>query len=263
VRVGEHRIHVRLDDPPGDHHPTEQTTLLLIHGTAASSRSWQPLVPLLTPAHRVVRVDLPGCGESALPAATNYAVDDIGSLLGTVLERLELAGVVAVGHSSGGVFAVGLAQQRPDLVRALTVIDTGPDMSAYIAEDIDLRGVPWTGLTDEQLRLAMRDGFHPGYRIPQDYVDQFRELDFGVFGAVSASIREYLASSSLPQRLVRLGKPLLVIFGDQDQRWDPASADDYLVVDGAKVQLLNGLGHSPNLEDPARVAALLLDFGAR
>jgi pimeloyl-ACP methyl ester carboxylesterase len=57
-----------------------------------------------------------------------------------------------------------------------------------------------------------------------------------------------------------LGKPLQVIFGDQDRRWRPSSAADYRVVPGAKVELLPGAGHTPILEDPPRTAALLLSF---
>jgi pimeloyl-ACP methyl ester carboxylesterase len=60
-----------------------------------------------------------------------------------------------------------------------------------------------------------------------------------------------------------LGKPLQVIFGDRDRRWNPASAADYRVVPGARVDLLPGAGHAPILEDPPQTAALLLAFAAR
>ncbi|MFE6631885.1 alpha/beta fold hydrolase, partial [Streptomyces rochei] len=45
-----------------------------------------------------------------------------------------------------------------------------------------------------------------------------------------------------------------------DRRWRPASAADYRVVPGARVELLPGAGHTPILEEPRRTAALLLDF---
>lgn len=240
--------------------PPDADPLLLLHGTAASARSWEPLLPLLVPAHRVIRIDLPGCGRSTLPHGASYDVSVVARRVGGVLDQLDAGPTTVVGHSSGGVFATGLAEQRPDLVSALALIDTGPHMRAYIAEEVDLRGASWTELTDDQLRQAMRDGFHAGFAIPKDYVDQFRELDFGVFGAVSVSIRGYLAERSLPDRLVPIGKPLLVIFGEQDVRWDPASAQDYRIVSGAQIELMNGLGHSPNLEDPQRVASSLSSF---
>ncbi|WP_159052104.1 alpha/beta fold hydrolase, partial [Streptomyces niveiscabiei] len=64
----------------------------------------------------------------------------------------------------------------------------------------------------------------------------------------------------LPDRLAPLGKPLLVLFGEDDRRWRSSSAAEYTVVPGARIHLLPGLGHSPILEDPPRTAAALLEF---
>lgn len=75
-------------------------------------------------------------------------------------------------------------------------------------------------------------------------------------------IRTYLNERSLPERLAPLGKALLVIFGAEDSRWRPSSATDYHSVPGATVEIVPGLGHSPNLEDPPRAAAPLLAFTA-
>lgn len=240
--------------------PRDAPALLLIHGTAASARSWEPMLPLLSATHRVIRIDLLGCGESAVPDDGNYAVADQVRRIGVVLDELEMGSAVVVGHSSGGVFATALTEARPDLVRGLVMINTGPGMSAYIAKEINLRGTAWSDLTDDQIREAIRDGFHPGYDIPKAYVDQFREIDFQAFGAISVAIRAYLDQRSLPDRLATLGKLMLVIFGEEDQRWRPSSANDYRIVPGAKIEMMSGLGHSPNLEDPQRTAGSLLSF---
>ncbi len=53
-----------------------------------------------------------------------------------------------------------------------------------------------------------------------------------------------------------------MIFGQDDRRWRSSSAADYRAVPGAIVELLPGLGHSPNLEDPPRTAVPLLAFTA-
>ncbi len=72
----------------------------------------------------------------------------------------------------------------------------------------------------------------------------------------------YLGQRSLPERLTALGLPLLVVFGTDDQRWRPSSADAYRVVPGARVELLSGVGHTPMMEDPQATAKLLLEFSA-
>lgn len=234
--------------------------LLLIHGTAASARSWDPLVPLLTGSHLVIRIDLLGCGRSAKPADASYAIPDQAHRVGRALDRLGVERAVVVGHSSGGTFAAALAEQRPDLVTAVVLIDTGPSMAAYIAEEVTIEPARWPDLTDEQLRQAVSSAFSPGYRIPQPFLDQARDMDFRVFGATSQAVRAYLNERALPERLAPLGKPLLVIFGEDDRRWRPSSAADYRAVPGATITMLPAVGHSPNLEDPRRTAAALLAF---
>ncbi|MFL6119496.1 alpha/beta fold hydrolase [Actinophytocola sp.] len=242
--------------------PRDAPALLLIHGTAASGRSWDPLVPLLTGSHRVIRIDLLGCGRSARPDGASYAVADQARRVGVAMDRLGVGHAVVAGHSSGGVIVTALAELRPELVGAAVLINTGPDMDAYVAKDVPRRATAWAELSDDEIRQAMSDGFRPGFEIPRDYVDQFRDIDFAVFGATSVAVRAYLDERSLPARLAVLGKPWLVLFGEEDRRWTVSSAGGYRVVPGALVELLGGVGHSPNLEDPARTAAAMLAFTA-
>ncbi|OZM76470.1 alpha/beta fold hydrolase [Pseudonocardia sp. MH-G8] len=256
LRLDDGEIHVLQDGP------RDAPALLLIHGTAVSARSWEPMVPLLTGSHRVIRIDLPGCGRSARPDGASYAVPDQARRVGEALDRLGVRHAVVVGHSSGGVVATALTEQRPDLVTAVALLNTGPDMAAYIAQDVAVRAASWADLTDDQVRQAISDGFHAGYEIPQAFVDQFRDVDFHVFAATSQAVRAYLDAQGLPERLAPLRKPLLVLFGEEDRRWRASSAADYRAVPGATIEMLPGVGHSPNLEDPPRTAESLLAFTA-
>ncbi|WP_067170141.1 alpha/beta fold hydrolase [Microtetraspora niveoalba] len=93
-----------LDD--GDIHvcqdgPRDAPALLLIHGSASSARSWDPLVPLLTGSHRVIRIDLLGHGRSAKPAGPGYGIPDQGRRVAEALDRLGVERAV-VRHSTGG-----------------------------------------------------------------------------------------------------------------------------------------------------------------
>ena len=57
--------------------------------------------------------------------------------------------------------------------------------------------------------------------------------------------------------------PLLVVFGSQDELVDPESAQGYRSVPGARVVMLDGVGHSPHVERPAATARLIADFLAQ
>jgi pimeloyl-ACP methyl ester carboxylesterase len=56
----------------------------------------------------------------------------------------------------------------------------------------------------------------------------------------------------------RLDLPRTVVFGDQDKFFDPVkSAAAFRRVDGIRVEVIGGVGHSPNIERPAAVAELV------
>ncbi|WP_030170501.1 alpha/beta fold hydrolase [Streptomyces sp. NRRL S-813] len=250
-------IHVCQDGP------RDAPALLLIHGSASSSRSWNPMVPLLTGSHRVIRIDLLGHGRSAKPADSSYAIPDQARRAGAVLDRLGVEHAVVVGHSSGGVVATALAEERPGLVTALALVNTGPSLDAFVAPESDPSGLSQWPPTGEQLRRFASTGFsRAGYRIPEELLDDVRGMTHHTFTATMRATRSYLEQRALPDRLTVLGKPLLVIFGEDDRRWRSSSASDYRVVSGARVELLPGLGHSPLLEDPPRTATPLTAFTA-
>ncbi|MEV0196755.1 alpha/beta fold hydrolase [Nonomuraea sp. NPDC050691] len=243
--------------------PRDAPALLLMHGSASSTRSWDPMVPLLTGSHRVIRIDLLGHGRSAKPADRSYALPDQARRVGAALDRLGVEHAIVVGHSSGGAVATALTEQRPDLVTALAFINTGPSLAAFIPQESAAIGPSQWPPTDEQIRQFASTGFsRPGYEIPRELLDEVRAMTHHTLTATMQATRHYMEQQALPDRLTVLGKPLLVIFGEDDRRWRSSSASDYRAVPGAKVELLPGLGHSPLLEDPPRTAAPLLAFTA-
>jgi pimeloyl-ACP methyl ester carboxylesterase len=243
--------------------PRDAPALLLIHGNASSSRWWDDMVPLLTRSHRVIRIDLLGYGRSAKPDERSYAIPDQARRAGAAMVRLGVDRVIVVGHSSGGAAATALAELRPDLVTALVLINTGPHLGAFIAPPAAIDPSQWPNLSDEELRQFASSAFsRPGYQIPRELLNEVRAMTFQSLTATTGASRDYVREQALPDRLAPLGRPLLVIFGEDDRRWRSSSAADYRAVPGAIVEMLPGLGHSPILEDPARTAGCLLAFTA-
>jgi pimeloyl-ACP methyl ester carboxylesterase len=263
---------VRLDD--GDMHVAEDgkpgaPALLLIHGTGASTAWWDPVVPTLAGAYRVIRVDLLGHGRSASPAG-GYDIPTQARRVGAALDRLGVNRVTPIGHSTGGSVATALAEQRPDMVRALALIDTGPDPDAYIDQGLLgrllLAPIPgrllWRLKTEATIRKAMRSAFTRPIDIPDAIIEATLGMTHHALAATARASADYLRQQSLPARLTALSLPVLVIFGADDQRWRSSSAATYRVVPGARVELLPGVGHTPMMEDPQTTGKLLLDFAA-
>jgi pimeloyl-ACP methyl ester carboxylesterase len=263
---------VRLDD--GDMHVVEDgrpggPAVLLIHGTAASAAWWDPVIPQLAGACRVIRVDLAGHGRSAAPAG-GYDIPAQARRAGAVLDRLGAGQVTAIGHSTGGYVATALAEQRPGQVAALALINTGPDPDAYIDQGLLgrllLAPLPgrllWRLRTEATIRKALTSAFTRPIDIPGALIQDTLGMTHRALAATGRAGDNYLKQRALPDRLTALGLPVLVIFGADDHRWRSSSAAAYRAVPGARVELLPGVGHTPMQEDPQTTGTLLLDFAA-
>jgi pimeloyl-ACP methyl ester carboxylesterase len=267
----DHRF-VHSDD--GDMHVVEDgkpgaPALLLIQNAAAPLACWDPFVPQLASAHRVIRVDLLGRGSPASPAE-RYDIRAQARRVGAVLDSLGVSRVTVAGHSSGCTVATALAEQRPGAVAGLALIDFGPSLEAKIPERplfrLVLTQFPgrllWRLRTEASVRKAVRTGFIRPVDIPGAFVEHALAMTHRDFVGAMRGPLNYLGQRSLPDRLTGLGIPLLVIFGADDQRWRSSLAFAYRTVPGARVELLPGVGHSPMLEDPETTGRLLLDFAA-
>jgi pimeloyl-ACP methyl ester carboxylesterase len=257
-----HGIHVVHDGP------RQALPLLLIHGSGASGGSWSPMVPALAGHHHVLRVDLPGCGQS--PPAVSYDVPEQAVQVAAHLDLLGLGPVTAVGHSSGGYVATALAEQRPDLVRSIALISTGPSSDALLPQPLVLRvllGPPfgpllWSRRSDAMIRKGIGATAARPVDVPDEVVAEMRGTTYRTFRTVLRRNTEYIAERSVPERLAALDVPVLALFGAADPRWEPSSVHQYGAVPNARVEQLPGVGHLPMLEAPEETSKLLLDFAA-
>jgi pimeloyl-ACP methyl ester carboxylesterase len=263
---------VRLDD--GDMHIVEDgkpsaPALLLIHGAAASTACWDPVVPALASSYRVIRVDLLGCGRSSSPAS-GYDIPTQAGRVGAALDRIGVSRVTVIGHSTGATVATALAEQRPDKVAALALIDMGPSPDAKVPEGLPVRllltrfpgRLLWRLKTEATIRKGARTGFTRPIDIPDFIVQDVLGMTYRAFAGMMRAPLDYMRQRSLPDRLAGLGLPVLVIFGTDDRRWRSASAPAYRAVPGARVELLPGVGHTPMMEDPQATGTLLREFAA-
>ncbi len=136
--------------------------LLFIHGWTCNRTHWRDQIPHFAKKHRVVAVDLRGHGESDKPDQ-DYTiegfVDDVAWLIGD-LDRQQ---PVVVGHSMGGVIALNLAREHPDLTRAIVMIDSpicplpediGPQVAELFA---GLQTPTYSAVADDFVRALMFD----------------------------------------------------------------------------------------------------------
>jgi pimeloyl-ACP methyl ester carboxylesterase len=112
------RLHV-LDRPGGD------TSALLVHGLASSSRIWDLVAPRLAAAGvRAVAYDQRGHGRSGKPSS-GYGFERTSADAAAVIRALRLERPLVVGHSWGANVALELGVRRPRAVRGLVLVDGG------------------------------------------------------------------------------------------------------------------------------------------
>ena len=215
----------------------------------------------------MIRVDLLGHGRSDSPA-DGYTIGEQGRLVGSVLTQLGVDRVIVIGHSTGGMVATALAEQRRDLVAAMVLIATGPSSGAFIPQNAlyRLMFVPligpllWRLRTEAAIRNGLSTAFTADVDIPAQIIADVRGMTYRAFSATPKETMKYVAQRSIPARLAELTIPALVIFGALDRRWRSSSGAEYDLVPEAEVEIIPGVGHSPMIEAPGRTGQLLGDF---
>jgi pimeloyl-ACP methyl ester carboxylesterase len=97
--------------------------VVFVHGLFGQGKNWTTIARGLADSHRVTLVDLPNHGHSPWTDRVDYL--DMAELVAAELEQLGEP-VTLVGHSMGGKVAMQLALRRPELLRALVVVDIAP-----------------------------------------------------------------------------------------------------------------------------------------
>ena len=251
-------------------------TILLIHGLAGSSKTWDEVIELLSAEYDVIAPDLLGHGESAKPRG-DYSLGAFASGLRDFLTMLDVADVTVVGHSFGGGVAMQLAYQYPHLIDRLVLVGSGGlgrEVSLLLrllalpgAEYLMPFGFPRFVVdrsNDVGRFLARRNIRSPklgemwrayaslaGAPNRQAFVKTMRGVIEPGGQTVDATDRLYLAARV----------PLLIVWGENDGVIPVEHARAaHALVENSRLEILDDVGHFPHVEAPQAFADTLLDF---
>src|SRR3954452_23736498 len=163
--------------------------VVFVHGLFGQGRNWTTVGKGLADGHRVTLVDLPNHGHSPWTDRVDYL--DMVELLATELEQLGDP-VTLVGHSMGGKVAMQLALRRPELLRALVVVDIAPveyPLQGGRTDDPDEEASPFAAYIAAMRALDL---------------DQLKTRD-DADAALKAAVPSRMVRSFLLQSLVREG----------------------------------------------------------
>lgn len=204
-------------------HPEDlqKPTVVLVHGFASSLETWLPVIPALSPTHRILAFDLKGFGWSERPEGDYSNAAQARLLLGLMKQRgVERASLV--GHSWGTSVVLAAVVHAPSKVERFVLI--GPyAYNAQIPTFFHWAQAPGVGETlfgafyksghDERIGL----GFYDQKWVTQDLVDAVeRAMDRpGTVAAALASARGQ-NFSALEPRYAGIAQPALIVAGQND-----------------------------------------------
>lgn len=212
--------------------------IVLVHAFGSSSRAWAPQIQGLGERHRVVAPDLPGHGDAGGPFTLERAV-------ASVRAAIDEAGGEAhvVGISGGAVVALLIGLEHPAHVAGL-VLSAGV---AHAPRSFALQRAMTRILPEPVLTRVLRGPFSGGRA---QYATTAAE-DFGRCGKRTfvAALRE-LAEVDLRPRLIEVAVPALVLCGSKDRANIPPSRELAAGIPAAELQIVPGVTHIWNLQQP-------------
>jgi haloalkane dehalogenase len=261
--------------------PGDGVPLVLLHGFPDSTHLYDQLLPHLAGRRPVLRFDFLGWGRSDKPqgypyTATNQA-GDLAAAVAALGEHLDASQLVLVAHDASGPPAIDWALANPGRVATLVLLNTyyhltpslrrPPAIALYSTPllrsaaravvrrwpDLDRRLYAWQVggfIADAKVRGPLVAQLYEQYRFARP---AFWRLNDDLLGAVWRRRRRI-------GELRRFQPPVRVVFGTGDRYMNPRVARNFAAVfPNSQLHLLEGAGHYVQVDQPQRVAALIVE----
>ncbi len=248
-------------------HGSGPETIVFVHGYQASARIWHGVQQAL-PAdrYRSIAINNRGAGASdAPPAESDFTVQKFAQDAHELVAQLGLRDITLVGHSMGGATVAQLAVDHPELLKDLVLLDPASPNGREMP-DAELERFLDDRMSARRAQIA-RGGGGDGIDASGAGADaeQMRLLIADINAAPERRLRGSMRSMlqlRLGARVKALPMPVLLAAGDQDAIIPLANmlASWAMYPPGTGLHVWHGVGHSPNLDCPLEVAALLRRF---
>jgi pimeloyl-ACP methyl ester carboxylesterase len=229
--------------------------VLLLHGWGANADAMRSISDALSPDHRVVALDFPGFGESALPPKP-WSVGDYAELVLALLDAVATPRTDVVGHSFGGRVGIKLAAEWPERVERLVLVDSA--------------GIPPAGNAARRLlRAGLKVGrallSAPGLGGLRERAESLAHERLGSEDYRSAGpLRETfvkVVSEDLRPDLPKVKAPTLLVWGEDDEATPLSDARTMeQAIPDAGLVVLPGAGHFSYAERPAQFNRIVRHF---
>jgi 3-oxoadipate enol-lactonase len=237
------------------------TPLFLLHSLLSDRASFASIEPELSRSHQVFVPELPGFGGSKAVEGGLVGVAD--RMAEMVKDAAGSGGGIVLGNGYGGFVALQMAIRHPSIASKLVLADCGAAFSEQgreafrnIAAASQAKGL--AAITD----VAMRRLFAPEFQaahpdLMRDRREAFLNTDPRVLQAACAQ----LAELDLRPDLSKAKMPVLVLVGEHDEATPPPMSHELAaLLPNARLKILTGCAHVPQLQAPRAFLEAIADF---
>jgi pimeloyl-ACP methyl ester carboxylesterase len=259
--------------------PAGAPPIVMVHGLGGSHLNWARVARPLTERNRVITIDLPGFGFS--PAAgRKTSIEANTKILDRFISGIVGGPVILMGNSMGGAITILEAAASPQTVAAVVLVDPALPRPAevpdrQVAAQFLMYALPGVGEAFMDISRSRTDRefvervinlcFADPRRSSPELMDAATELvayrrrhmpnqDAAFLQAARSVVRAGLRPRKFKNTMKSLVQPVLLIHGDRD-RLVPVTAARVAAAANPKwdTEILHGVGHTPQLEDPDAV----------
>ncbi len=240
-----------------------KAAVVMLHGMSTSADSFRELMHLLADDYRVIAPDIPGFGYSE---NTNpYTMEHLIEWLTDLVEQMDLSSVHLLGHSFGGVLALGQALNYPEVVERLVLVAPAvlvagqyPDWLKKVGKNLRLveAGIVLSRvLLERQIRVPFFDADSM-----DESVWQRRRMDYANSRA-SADAMNAVAFYDVRPYLPEVKQPTFIIWGEDDPVVPHEHAEKIeRQIPDSRIYKVASCGHIPMLEREQEVAGIVREF---
>jgi pimeloyl-ACP methyl ester carboxylesterase len=235
---------------------TRGTPLVLLHGGMLSIETGFPpeLIASLARKQPVIAIEQQGHGHTADRAEAHSVERMVADTVG-VLRSLGVRRTDAIGHSMGGMIAVGLAIRHPELVRSLTAISATYSLDGMLPELVTMQRNPAHQPSAELIPLLPSAEHFASWQAHYKRAAPDPAAFEKVLGKLNSMLTGWKGWTEAELRSIRA--PTLLIIGDNDFTRIEHAAEMKRLIPGAQLAVLPGTMHMSIMERGAWIEPML------
>ncbi len=243
-----------------DDGPRDGRVVMFGNSLGTDMRIWDLLLPLLPDDLRIVRFDKRGHGLSDCPPAP-YSIDDLQGDAVAVIEGLTLTDVTYIGLSIGGLIGQSLLVNRPDLLKAVILMDSAVRSGTrefWLDRIATLRKDGLAPMRDALMERWFTAKFRADHARLAPWVNLVTRAPLeGYIGCCHAiADADLVAAIESSNTTV----PVMAMVGDEDSATTPDMVAETANLFGAPCHVIEQAGHIPCVEQPEKTAELIIAF---